>query len=218
MLAAYTFNTQYQQATTQDPHLPNLRLLEGGKFFPDQFSPVLIHAYDRVSLRFFRWGMTPGWPRRIPATKTQRVAPADYLFKHPDFRKPILSNRCLIPADGFYLEQELAGKARTYKVAGDPQSAFCFAGIYDNWTARDGSEQQAFSIITTPASEQMRRFGLQMPLILSKNDERIWLNPQANLNKISQILYSPSPKALNIHPVEELKEHLLFGFPDPIAA
>ena len=124
MLAAYTFNTQYQQATTQDPQLPNLRLLEGGKFVPDQFSPVLIHEDDRVSLRFFRWGMAPGWPRRIPATQIQRVAPAEYLFRHPDFRKPILSSRCLIPADGYYVEQELAGKCRSFKVSGDPQFAF----------------------------------------------------------------------------------------------
>ncbi len=218
MLASYTFNTQYQPNQTPNSGLPNLRLLEGGKFHPDEFSPILIHEDDRISLRFFKWGMNPNWPSKIPATRSQRTAPADYLFRHPNFNKSILSRRCLVPADGFYHEQDLGNQQRNYKIAQRNRETFCFAGIYDSWVHRDGSIQHAFSIITTPSNEKMGRFGLQMPLILSRQDERIWINPKANLNKISQILYAPSKTELAIHPVVELREASRFSLPDQVAA
>ena len=202
MLASYSFNSDYHPGQQGDAQLPSLRLLEGGKFSPQQFSPVLVKEYGQIRLKFFRWGLVPAWIKQNSQVKARAWAPAEHLFNNPAYHLPIRRQRCLIPADGYYLDIPLTDDQ--YKVSPELPRTFCFAGVFDSWQQRDGSLQHSFAIITTPSTADMSRFGLQMPLILPKQAERLWLNPQASMNKIEQLLYPKHHEKMVIHPLTEL--------------
>lgn len=54
-------------------------------------------------------------------------------------------------------------------------SLFAMAGIWDTWKNEDGEFIQSFSIITTSPNELMENIHKRMPVILDKNDEKLWL-------------------------------------------
>ena len=218
MLAAYTFNSNYQPTNSERPHLPSLRLLEGGKFLPKQYSPVLVKEYNDIRLRFFKWGMIPAWAKGNKKVNPRLFTPASQVFSQPSFQLPIRRQRCLIPADGYYMEKATPRGTQTFKVSEREAGTFCFAGIYDTWRQPDGTMLQTFSILTTESNDKMSPFGLQMPLILPRNLEQAWLNPNTSLAKIELILQLPSAKPLCIHQVHELKEVELPGIIEHVAA
>lgn len=205
MLATYTFNSQYQPTAINEARLPALRLLEGGKFHANQFAPVLVKEYDQLRLKFFKWGLIPAWSKPSRHSKGRPYAAANHLFDQPMYQLPMRRQRCLIPADGYYVESDGILGTQKFKLARPDQATFCFAGIFDSSRQKDGSILHTFSIITTPSSGDMDRFGLQMPLILPKKFESLWLNPNANMKRISELLYTAANHELSIHPVRELQ-------------
>ena len=212
MLATYTFNSQYHPTNLNEVRLPALRLLEGGKFHANQFAPVLIKEYEQLRLKFFRWGLIPAWSKPSRPSKGRPYAATDHVFDQPIYQLPLQRQRCLVPADGYYVESDSIAGKQNFKLARRDEATFCFAGIYDSSRQKDGSTLHTFSIITTPSSGDMARFGLQMPLVLPKKFEALWLNPNANLRRISELLYISANHELNIHPVRELQLHEMERF------
>ncbi len=205
MLASYTFNTTYRPNTLQHEGLPNLRLLEGGKFQPGQYAPVLVKAYNQVRLRYFQWGMIPAWSKYEPKPTPKLIAPADQVFRHPAYQVPIRRRRCLIPADGLYFRARKAEGSTDIKLSNPKQEAFCLAGIYDSWKSPDGSQLMSFSLIVVPAKGKYTALGLHMPLMLPTQVEGAWLDPYTDLNKISKMLGLAPSDQLTLHTLRELK-------------
>lgn len=198
--------------------LPSLRLLEGGKFHPEQFSPVLVREYNQIRLKFFKWGLVPGWAKDTLASKQRAYLPAGHALSSDAYRLPIRRNRCLIPADGYYVEKKGGNNNQTYKLSHPEQFTFCFAGIFDTWKNPSGGILQTFSILTTESSSSVRKFGLQMPLILPKSQENTWLNPNTSEKVIHQLLSGQSSQSLRVHPVQELKDLGIQEFLEQVAA
>ena len=218
MLATYTFNSHYNPVNTLGNQLPSLRLLEGGKFNPAQYSPILVHEYGQIRLKFFRWGMVPGWSKDDGKQNQRLFAAAEHLFDHVAYRVPVRRKRCLIPADGFYVESGNVINKQTYKLSQPDNTTFCFAGIYDTWKKRDGSILHSFAMVTTPANESLNRFGLQMPFILPKNLENAWLNDHTSLRTNTKILSQSLNPNLKMSQVQELKGTQEFNGLEQVAA
>mgnify|MGYP006267249589 CR=1 FL=1 len=203
MVAAYTFNTQY------NPHgmerVPSMRLLEGGKFSEGQFAPVLVQEYQQVRLKYFRWGLVPAFTKAGRKPQPITFAPAEHLFRQPAYQVPIRRQRCLVPADGFYTTNEQRGHGHQVKLARPEGETFCFAGVYDTWRQPDGTLLDTFAVITVPSNQAVSRFSLQMPLILPSNVEGTWLSSYTDLNKIQKLLSLPIGTGLRMHPVQELR-------------
>ena len=202
MIAKYSFNTQYcPESSTQTP-LPSLRLLEGGVFEPGQFAPVVIRDERNMRLRFFRWGFEPAWEAAGTERSRLHVISSDRVLNDPEFMLPIRYQRCLIPADGYYLKAQ----DNQYKLSHQRDQAFCFAGIYASTQQADGTMRQFFGLISTESLGTASQFGLQMPLILPKNKEALWLNDEMNMLQIKALLQSSGNHHLAAHLVEELQE------------
>ncbi|MDX2250551.1 MAG: SOS response-associated peptidase family protein [Bacteroidia bacterium] len=214
MLANYTFNSHYSPINQPGNHLPSLQLLEGGKFYPQQFAPVLVNEYEQIRLKFFRWGFVPRWAETTAEGKNRIFAAADHVFTNVAYQTPVRSMRCLVPADGYYVE---TGN-QTFKLSLPLDKTFCFAAIYDTWQNKDGSLLNTFAIITTPSSSQLGRFGLQMPMIVPRNLESIWMDPQTSPGIISRILHSPANFPFAIRKVQELRDIQEFERLEHVAA
>ncbi len=71
---------------------------------PSQSVPVVRQDATRPvrSFSLMRWGLIPFWAKDAKAGYKMINARAETIAEKPAFREPLLSRRCLIPADGFY--------------------------------------------------------------------------------------------------------------------
>jgi putative SOS response-associated peptidase YedK len=68
-------------------------------------------------------------------------------------------------------------------------SIFSFAGLYDIWKDHNsGNEIHSYTIITTTPNEIVGRYHDRMPVILEKEDEDTWLNPDTEANQLHNLL------------------------------
>lgn len=204
MLASYAFNTYYKPENDGSSIMPSLRLLEGGKFFPTQYSPVLVQEYGQIRLKFFKWGLIPPWHKASKIKDQTPTVAVDQVLSNPMLQLPLRNQRCLVPADGYYLKKIVGANKQLHKVIKNNQETFCFAGIYDKWRAEDGTIQHSFAILTQPASGSLQKFHLRMPLIVSKKTEALWISPYTKMALIDQLCQSNTHKAVEIHRVQEL--------------
>ncbi|RMG27412.1 MAG: hypothetical protein D6730_07195 [Bacteroidetes bacterium] len=215
-LASYTFNSQYRPNGPDTHSRPSLRLLEGGRFLPEEFSPVLVDEFGQTRLRFFRWGFVPAWARG-EERKARTFADVDHLFEYTPYQLALSQRRCLIPADGFYVGKNSPPQAgsQMLKLARQDGQNFCFAGIYTTNRLKDGSETCCFAILTAAAPARFHSLGLRMPLILPRQAESLWLNPHSSLGALRRLFLQNDTQALHLMPVIELQENPL---PESIAA
>lgn len=121
-----------------------------------------------------RWGLVPFWARD-PAIGNKLInARSETVLEKPSFRHAMAKRRCLIPADGFYEWERATRQPYHFHLRGGP--LFAFAGLYDEWTAPDGSPLRTCTILTTQANELVGRIHDRMPVILHPADEAAWLD------------------------------------------
>ncbi len=159
---------------------------------PGQPIAAIRHIGDRNKLDFLKWGLVPSWskdPERAPIN-----ARSETVIEKPTFRHAIKYNRCIIPASGFY-EWKVTGDThkQPYYIRFNNNSIMGFAGIWEKWTAENGSEMETCCILTTVANEVMKPIHDRMPVILSHNDYNLWLN--RNMHDPYELvrLYEPYP-------------------------
>lgn len=64
-----------------------------------------------------------------------------------------------------------------------------FAGLYDIWKDKnDGKVIQSYTIITTVPNTIVGKYHDRMPVILEKEDEDTWLNPDIEVNQLLLLL------------------------------
>jgi len=211
MLVSYTFNSSYYPPQGMSSQIPGLRLLEGGKFSPGDYAPVIIKQEGTPRLKYFQWN----WIDSHGSRKRMHCIPSSRVLDHAAYYQAIRQQRCLIPSDGYYVSLPEGG---LYKVIIKDSENFCFAGMYSTHCDENGKLQQNFSLLTTQATPALSAFSLLMPMILRKQDERLWLNPHTSIAFISKLLYAPSIHSIEIYPVEELLESTMNPFPKQLAA
>jgi len=146
---------------------------------PSQLIPAIIHHGNKNLLVCFRWGLIPSWFKDPSMTEKMFNARAETVDKKPSFRDAFKKRRCLIIADGFY-EWKKEGNRKMplyyYLKSGRP---FGFAGLYVTWLSPDKKEISTCTIITTAANELIAPVHDRMPVILSPEQEKTWLESDA---------------------------------------
>jgi putative SOS response-associated peptidase YedK len=148
--------------------------------------PVVICHNGINQLVCYRWGLIPSWSRDPSIAEKLINARAETVDKKPSFKDALKKRRCLIVADGFY-EWKREGKSKMplyfYLKSARP---FGFAGLYETWISPDKKEINTCVIITTAANELIAPIHDRMPVIVSGEQENIWL--QSDVSKISDLL------------------------------
>lgn len=138
---------------------------------------VLRTADGQRQLDLLRWGLAT---RRPPGEKAPLIfnARAETLIEKPTFRRLLPRQRCLVPASGFY-EWEKVGRDKLpwlFELAdGAP---FAFAGLYDWMTGERGAAMLACTLITTAPNDLVASVHNRMPVILPRDREAAWLDPE----------------------------------------
>jgi putative SOS response-associated peptidase YedK len=144
---------------------------------PGQLVPVVVsHSPNQVVL--MRWGLIPHWAKDQKTAYKMINARMETLTQKPSYRGLLQSQRCLVPASGFY-EWKAEGKTKIPYYIHPCQGSFvAFAGLYDIWTDPEGKELQTFTIVTRDADDFMARLHNRMPVVLAEEDEQAWLDPK----------------------------------------
>lgn len=125
---------------------------------------------SRDEIIWMKWGIKPDWMKR-KSTGLINVR-FESVTDKPIFKKYLLDNRCLIPADGFYEWKTESGKKQPYFFKFEDDRVFSFAGIWEQ-----SAEGISAAILTMPPNDLVGKIHNRMPCILDTENEDLWLNP-----------------------------------------
>jgi putative SOS response-associated peptidase YedK len=167
-------------------------------------------------LQLYRFGLTPYWAQKplllINARAEGDNNPADDpdysgtmgIFDKPAFRKPIRSQRCLIPADA-YIEGTTVEKLDKPFVIylRNKVRPFAFAGIWDVWDhPGTGERVYSFAILTTYPNNLVTSLPHhRMPVILPRESEKKWLSAVMSPGDLSSLMVPYPAELMNGYPV-----------------
>lgn len=143
---------------------------------PSHWTPVIYDKDGKKSLEQMRFGMIPVWAKDEKIGYKMFNARSETLFEKPAWKRTAKSQRCLIPANGFYEWQAKDDGKHPMFIHPKDRPIFTFAGVYDQWTNKDTGEViNSFAIITTTPNKEMKPIHDRMPVILSEDEEDDWL-------------------------------------------
>lgn len=157
-------------------------------------------------LRLLTWGLVPSWAKDTSGGPRMINARAETIAEKPAFARIADARRCLVPATGWYewqpspIATDAKGKPRkqpffVHRADGEP---LALAGLYEFWRdpARDRDDPLAwlatFTIVTQAAEPGLDRIHDRQPLVLDRADWRRWLDPDAALADVADLLAPPT--------------------------
>ncbi len=137
-----------------------------------------------------RWGLVPSWAEQPNIGFKMINARAETLMDRAAYRQPFEHFRCLIPADGFYEWEAVPGEKRKqpFHIIRSNGQRFAFAGLSSVWHRGEPDELRSCTIITTAANERIAKVHDRMPVILEPDQEEFWLQRDAPLETLQELL------------------------------
>jgi putative SOS response-associated peptidase YedK len=169
-----------------------------------------VYIIKNQAIEIASWGIIAHWSKSDDeAAKSQSSAinaRSESVHEKPTFKSAFRSNRCLLPATGYYEWASELGKYKTKQpiyISRDDNKLLAFTGIFQSWTSPSGRVIQSVSIITRQAVGQLALVHSRMPVFLPRDRWADWMNPKINdVAKIRSLMDIPRPDAnLGFHPV-----------------
>ena len=176
---------------------------QGNNISPGQQATAIIHENDNNRLVNYRWGLIPSWAKDPSIGNRLFNARAETVAEKPSFARAFQKRRCLIPADGFY-EWQKTGKIKTpLRFSLKSDRPFCFAGLYETWISPEKEPVHSCTIITTESNGLIRPFHDRMPVIVPKDKEAFWIDPDnCHQKELLSILKPYPPDEMRMSPVD----------------
>jgi putative SOS response-associated peptidase YedK len=147
---------------------------------PGQRVAIVRPAAVGAEVALVRWGLLPHWAKDARIAYKLINARAETLAEKPAFRPLLARHRCLVLADGFYeWRSGLDGGRDPVHFRLADGSPFAFAGL---WTSRSDPERgelvESCTIVTTSPNALVAPVHDRMPVILPRELEAEWLDPE----------------------------------------
>jgi putative SOS response-associated peptidase YedK len=167
---------------------------------------------------FMHWGLVPSWAKDMSIGNRMINARGETLAEKSSFRRALQKRRCLVLADGFY-EWQGTGKSKTpMYVALKSREPFGMAGLWEAWKMPSGDWLHSCTIITTTPNSLMEPIHNRMPVILSREIEATWLDPELDDSTFLTNLLQPYPSdEMQTYPVSRLVNSPANDTPECIA-
>ena len=171
----------------------------------------VIASDEPNKIKLFNWGLIPAWTKSREDAKKFAVntlnARSETIFEKPSFRS-VKKKRCLVLVNGFYEWRDYNKKKYPYYIHLPNDEPFAMGGIYENWTDKETGEIfNTFSIVTLEANPLMAAIHntkLRMPLILPKETERLWLEPNVDEVYIKGLFKQYPEEGMQAHTISKL--------------
>ena len=143
---------------------------------PTQPMLVLRAHGDDNEWAWLRWGLIPHWAKDVSIGAKLINARGETVAEKPAFRGAFKYRRCIVPASGFYEWKPGAKGKQPYAIVPEDDPCFGFAGLWEHWTAADGSVLETGSVLTTSANALMAPIHERMPVILQQDAYQSWIH------------------------------------------
>ncbi len=157
---------------------------------PSQLFPV-ITSEGPQGFSFFYWGLPPTWTKNKSMAERIINWRTELILEKPTLKKKLSKHRCLVPADGFYVWKKVGKKTQIpWRFTLKTKELFSMAGVWEEYEDENESFH-TFSILTRPSTGFVLTASERMPLILTKDQEAIWLKPELSEEELDVLLNSP---------------------------
>jgi putative SOS response-associated peptidase YedK len=155
---------------------------------PSLFAPIIYTKNGEVIASKAKFGLIPSWAKDPKISLKMFNARSETILSKPSFRKPFLSQRCLVPANYFIEWLPTSHGKQPYLFRLKTKSSFAMAGIYDIWNDVEGMPFLTFCILTTTPNTLVSEIHDRMPVLLPENKEKIWISDTNDTNALIQLL------------------------------
>jgi putative SOS response-associated peptidase YedK len=204
------FFTRYKTANT-------VALKSHYNVAPSQLMPTIVrHSPNSVELML--WGLIPFWEQKKEKPKGLINLRDDTIVTKSWAHRYLQSQRCLVPATGFYEWKKTPDGKVPYYIHLKTPGYYSFAGLYSSYTHPiSGKSINTYSIITTTPNSLMQSIHQRMPAILSPADEDAWLNPDLlDFDQLKRFLKPYPANQMEAYPVPTRVNSPAHNTPDVI--
>jgi putative SOS response-associated peptidase YedK len=168
---------------------------------PTEQVPVLRKTREgEWDLEDMRWWLVPYWAD-APANKYSMFnARSESLKKSRAFREPFRKRRCIVPATGYYEWRKENNAKIPYYITPESGSGFAFAGLWDRWKGED-EVIDSCTIVTAAATKSMLPIHDRMPVHLTTDEARAWMDVDADEKSLLALLAPTIRMPLAVTPV-----------------
>lgn len=168
---------------------------------PTHLLPVITSTAPQ-GLSNFYWGTAPGWAKNKTVSEKIINTHAEHFPEKASLVKALKKQRCIVPADGFYGWKRVGKKTSIpYRFVLKTETLFSFPGLWEEFEDTDGNQIQTFSIITASANKIVGTVQDRMPVILTNQSEKLWLNSETTEDTLMKILTAADTRELSYYPV-----------------
>ncbi len=139
-------------------------------------------------LDLMHWGLVPSWTKNPSSGSRMINARSETVEKKPSFRNAFRSQRCLIPADGFFEWKKLPGGKHPFYFRLQGGEVFAFAGLWERWQATASLSLTSCCILTTTPNDMVAKIHDRMPVILPSRAYSTWLDPSTSTLSLRSLL------------------------------
>ena len=137
-----------------------------------------------------RWGMV-----RQNDNKPVINARFEDLMKRPMFRDLLQDFRCILTINGYYEWRNPDEKDKQpYYIYPKEGELLQIAGLFKPQQQSDGTIQNSFVVLTCEAIDTLNFIHHRMPIILTEETRKVWLDPDIDFRHVYKKIYQEKPK------------------------
>ena len=144
---------------------------------------MLLQKKEQLHATLALWGLTSNWMTDL--SRAVAHARAETISTQPMVNKAWRSQRCLLPANGFFEWRGLHRKHPFWLCSGE--SVLYFAAIWDVYSV-PGRDYYSVAMLTQQAAN------LRRPILLDEQQQAVWLNPASTEEELQALLAQPQPQ------------------------
>jgi putative SOS response-associated peptidase YedK len=146
---------------------------------PTTVIDTVVSSEGKRALVPMRWGLIPGWWSK--PLKEMRLATfnarAETVATKPMFRDAFESNRCLIPASGYYEWHDGPGGKQPYYFTRRDGQPITFAGLWSTWRDKEaGNNLLSCTMVVTKPNDFVAEVHDRMPVMLEAKEFEQWVS------------------------------------------
>jgi putative SOS response-associated peptidase YedK len=165
-----------------------------------------------------RWGLVPPWSKSPAGGAKMINARGETVAERPAYRGAFERFRCLIIADGFYEWRRAdANRKDAFHITVAGGAPFAFAGLWSVWHRGQADAIRSCSIITAAANTAIAPLHDRMPVILTQDEEQVWLDAGAPAAVLHELLHGITPELTAVRAVGPAVNDARYDGPDCLA-
>ncbi|GHN02781.1 DUF159 family protein [Cytophagales bacterium WSM2-2] len=178
---------------------------------PSQLIPII--SMGDMGFSHFYWGQHPDWSKNKALAEKIINVRSEQIVERPALKKALMTQRCIVPADGFYVWKRHGKKSLIpWRFSLRDKSIFSIAALWEEYDDEEG-DIHTFTILTRSANNFVSSVSERMPMILNPETEKIWLDKNSSENNLLDILNSESIEVLDGYAVSNQLNSISFDRP-----